>query len=273
MGTIAGSGGHDAPRTIVVTGSASGIGAATAARLRSAGHRVIGVDLRDAEVVADLSRPDGRAGAIRDVTALAGATLDGFVACAGVSGLTSELVVSINFFGAAVLLVGLQPLLSAAGSAAGGAAAVMIASNSISMVPSEAIPTDLVNACLAGDEAGALAAASAINTHLAYPASKLAIAQLVRRLAVTPDWAGAGIRLNAVAPGVIRTPMTDRTAADPVTGPAMASIPIPAGGMGDPTDIAAVIEFLLSPAARFVIGAVWFADGGTDPVLHPTRVP
>ena len=46
-------------RTVVVTGSASGMGAATAARLEAAGQRVIGIDLRDAEIIADLGSPDG----------------------------------------------------------------------------------------------------------------------------------------------------------------------------------------------------------------------
>lgn len=255
--------------TVVVTGSASGIGAATSARLRAAGHRVIGVDLRNADVEADLSTPVGRSAALGAIEALAGSSLDGFVACAGVSGLPSELVISINYFGAAVLLEGLRPLLAAAGHAS----VVMICSNSISMVPPEYLPTAVIDACLAGDESAARAAIADQSTHLAYPTSKVAIGRLVRKLAVSPEWAGAGIRINAVAPGVIRTPMTDRTAADPATGAAMAAIPIPMGGMGAPDDIAAVIEFLLSPSAKFVCGAIWFADGGTDPVLHPTRVP
>lgn len=261
--------------TFVVTGSASGIGAATTLRLRASGHRVIGIDLRSAEIEADLSTEAGRAFALESVRTLvgevgsSGGKLDGFVPCAGVSGAASELVIAINYFGAAVLLEGLHPLLAAAGQAS----VVMISSNSISMVPEEFFPAGAVDACLAGDESAARAAVANHSTHLAYPTSKLAIARLVRKLAVTPEWAGAGVRINAIAPGVIRTPMTDRTAADPETGPAMAAIPIPIGGMGEPEDMAAVIEFLLSPAARFVCGAIWFADGGTDPVLHPTRVP
>ena len=53
--------------TIVVTGSGSGIGAATAARLRADGHTVIGVDLRGAEIEADLGTPEGRKSAIKTV--------------------------------------------------------------------------------------------------------------------------------------------------------------------------------------------------------------
>jgi nucleoside-diphosphate-sugar epimerase len=50
--------------TIVVTGSAGGIGTATRTRLEKGGHRVIGVDVRDAEVIADLSTAAGRAGTV-----------------------------------------------------------------------------------------------------------------------------------------------------------------------------------------------------------------
>ncbi len=54
-------------KTYVVTGAASGIGAATTALLREQGHRVITVDQRDADVVADLATPEGRAAAVAGV--------------------------------------------------------------------------------------------------------------------------------------------------------------------------------------------------------------
>jgi NAD(P)-dependent dehydrogenase (short-subunit alcohol dehydrogenase family) len=78
--------------------------------------------------------------------------------------------------------------------------------------------------------------------------------------------------VNAVAPGVTKTPMTDRVALDPQAGAAMRAIPIPHGRFGQPDEIAAVIEFLLSPDAAFVLGSIWFVDGGTDAVLQPTRL-
>ena len=53
--------------TYCVTGAASGIGAATKAKLEADGHRVIGVDLRDADVVADMSTPEGRQSAVDGV--------------------------------------------------------------------------------------------------------------------------------------------------------------------------------------------------------------
>ena len=73
-------------RTIVITGSAGGIGAATRARLEKEGHRVIGVDVRDAEVIADLSTPAGRAAMVDAVGAACDGMLDGLVAGAGIMG-------------------------------------------------------------------------------------------------------------------------------------------------------------------------------------------
>ncbi len=89
-------------KTFVVSGAASGIGAATAALLRDQGDRVITVDLRDADVIADLSTAAGRAAAVAGVEQLTD-VVHGLVPCAGIAGSTgvdSALVVSVNFFGA-----------------------------------------------------------------------------------------------------------------------------------------------------------------------------
>jgi len=188
--------------TAVVTGSASGIGAATSARLRERGERVIGVDVRDADVIADLSTAGGRAAAIDEVAALTN-SLDALVTCAGLGPIPSRpgsAIVKVNYFGTVELLHGLRPLL-AKGSAP---AAVAISSNSTTC--SSGVPEDLVELCLGGDEEAASARADeAGGMGGTYPASKIAIAHWVRRAAVTPDWIGAGIRLNAVAPGMIET--------------------------------------------------------------------
>src|SRR3954452_23271169 len=125
------------------------MGAATAARLRDDGHRVIGVDQRDADVVADLSTSEGRDGAIAGVGEASGGELDGLVTFAGlgpVPGRSGALLTSVNYFGSVELLAGLRPVL-ANGS---NAAAVAIASNSTTCQPG--IPQDLVEACVAGNE-------------------------------------------------------------------------------------------------------------------------
>src|SRR5438105_126873 len=130
-------------RTTVVTGAASGIGAAVRARLEAAGERVLGVDLRDAEVIADLARPEGRAAA------------------------------------------------------------------------------------------------------------------------------AAGIRLNAVAPGAVLTPLLRDGLDHPVFGPAIRGFPIPAGSFGSADQVAAAIAFLLGPDAAFCCGSIFFVDGGSDALLRP----
>ncbi|MFI5397809.1 MAG: SDR family oxidoreductase [Candidatus Binatia bacterium] len=251
-------------RVIAVTGSASGIGAATRTRLEATGHKVIGIDVRNAEVIVDLASAPGRRAAIDAVRQAAGNRLDGLVVCAGVGPQVEpwSTIVSLNYFGAQALLEGLRDTLAAGSQSA----AVAVSSNS-AVLPG--MDTELVSACLSGDEAEARRIAVSFDGHRTYAGSKLALAQWVRRNAPGPAWAGAGIRLNAVAPGAVMTPLLQGGLDHPVFGDAIRNFPIPTGGFGTPDQIAAMIAFLLGPDAAFCCGSVVFVDGGTDAMLRP----
>jgi NAD(P)-dependent dehydrogenase (short-subunit alcohol dehydrogenase family) len=108
---------------------------------------------------------------------------------------------------------------------------------------------------------------------VAYAASKIALSRWVRRHAVTAQWAGAGIRLNALAPGAIMTPMLEEQLADPVEAKAVREFPIPIGGFGDAGQLADWVVFMLSDSADFLCGSVVFVDGGSDAYFRPDDWP
>jgi len=246
--------------TICITGSASGIGATTRALLESQGHQVIGVDLHDAEVVADLTTAEGRATMVTAVTGACGGVLDGLVAGAGVQSAEPATVVSLNFFGSVATLEGLRPLLCRGSHPS----AVAISSNSATTMAD--IDDPAVAACLAGDERAARQRLTEVAGLSAYPSSKLALARWVRRQSVAPEWVGSGVRLNAVAPGPTLTPMTEDIR-DWVLD--LGDVyPVPIQRLAEPAEIASVIAFLLGPGASYVVGAFLPIDGGGDAAVR-----
>ena len=262
-------------RTYVVTGSASGIGRAARALLERAGHRVIGVDLHDADVLADLSDPAMRIGLAAAVRERSGGTLDGVIACAGIGGQDpsrtadearrrAQRIVAVNYFGAVATLAGLRAQLMAGESP--GAAVVT------SIVKPVEPDEPLIAACLADDERRALELVTQpqyLEGKQAYAMTKRALSRWVRRQAVSTSWAGAGISLNAVGPAVVDTPMGAYNVA---TARSEASRPAPLRGYAAPEHIAALLVWLTSAENGFVTGQVIFADGGNDAVVRGDNV-
>lgn len=260
-------------RVHVVTGSASGIGKATTEFLRSCGERVISVDVKDADVLADLSTPEGRSHYTETIARSSGGTVDAVIAVAGTV-LASPVTVAVNYFGAIATLEGARPLLARSQSPR----AVVVSSLAAAVSPTD---VDLLAALLAEDEAASLmeaerigAATDSTGSGPIYATTKYAISRWVRKHAPGPEWAEQGIALNAVAPGVIRTPMT-QSALDTEEGLSAMKARAPAplnGPAAKPEDIASLLAYLASPENRFVSGQVIYADGGAEAISRPELV-
>lgn len=249
--------------TFAMTGGATGIGCAVRQQLTDAGHHVIVVDIKDAEILADLSTDEGRQAAIVGIKERAPDGLDGFVPCAGVGPSVSppSLVTRINYFGTVVLVEALKDLV-----AKKNGCMVLISSNSAPM----GSDASYVEKCLSGDEPAATASADEIGDgQNAYAGSKLAVTRWMRRNSTA--YAKDGVRMNAVAPGITRTPLTEHVMADETFGEAIKGFgeTVPTGSIGNPEQLANVITFMLSPKADFMCGSVVFVDGGHDAMLRP----
>lgn len=257
-------------RVSVVTGAASGIGRATKELLESRGERVIGVDIHDAEVVVDLSTTEGRAGLADGVRSVHDGPVDAVLAIAGLA-VAAPPTVAVNYFGTIATLDGLRPLLT--GSPAPRA---VLVSSMAALMPTDA---ELVALLAAGDEMAALARAGELAQDPAttgaqiYSSTKLALDKWVRRQAATEQWAGAGIPLNAVAPGIIATPMTADLIATPEARHALLGlVPMPLNGIAEPIVVARLLAWLTSEENTHLCGQIVYVDGGSDVVLRGDSV-
>lgn len=238
-------------RTALVTGATQGLGLATVSTLAEQGARVIVSD-RDAaacERTAAALRAAGHearglaadladAAAISTLCAAAGA-VDVLVCNAGVQGPAGplldaadadwQLVMDINLRAAVRLCAGLLPGMAERG----GGSVVLMASI----------------AGLRGNRAIGL-----------YGLSKAALAQLARNLAV--EWGPQGVRVNAVAPGLIRTPLAAGLLAD-AAFMARRLQATPLRRVGEPEEVAGVVALLASRAGGFITGHTLVVDGGT----------
>lgn len=252
-------------RTYIVTGAGSGIGKKTAELLREQGHRVIGVDLRGTDVEGDLGTPEGRQAAVKAALEAADNNVDAVIACAGISH-PIPATAAVNYFGMTEFLEGIRPVL-----AQSDAPRAALISSMSSLQPHYPPLTD---ALLENDEPKALEIAAQIAEdpqlgNLIYASSKRAISRWVRAQSVTPDWAGAGIPLNAVGPGVVKTPMTAELLSNEDSAKFLdAVVPMPLNGHQPPESIANLLIWLTSPENTHCAGQTIYCDGGADVVLR-----
>ena len=245
-------------RVFVVTGADSGLGFALAQELKKKGTVITGGIGDTADVRADLSTIEGRKQFINEIRIRSGGHIDGLALVAGIDS-ASSLTLRLNYFGTMEVLKELRSLLAASNNPS-----VVIVTSSSTLNKGSA---SLVKACLSGNEEKAVKLSNQLVRHglgsKIYRSTKAALNSIVRTWAVYPDWAGSGIVLNAVAPGVIDTEAVLKQW--PAHGELFkASLPQPLGSPGPVASVVGLIAFLLSRENRFTTGQVIYVDGGTD---------
>ena len=240
-----------AGRHVLVTGAGSGIGFATAIALSNQGAKVAAV-VQNQDQVAALQKAlpqaivyvqdlldDEACAALPAKAAQALGGLDALACCAGIffKKLSDEITLeewrqtlALNLDATFVLT---RAAIAQMRKTRSGNASVVVISSQIGLV---------------GHARGA-----------AYAASKAGLNGMVKSLAL--EWAAEGVRINAVGPGPIETPMVASTMADPVALATMQNS-IPMGRLGQAHEIGEVVSFLLSHRASFITGQILCADGG-----------
>ncbi|WP_347345124.1 SDR family oxidoreductase [Microbacterium sp.] len=240
-----------ASRTAVVTGAGGGIGSAVASRLAADGMHVFAFDVRFADdawsddphrdriepVVVDLGDHVAIKAAFASLAERV-ESLDALVNCVGIMRRGDALTISdedwldtirINTTGVFFTCREALPLLAKAGTSS----IANIASN-WGLIPAPG--------------------------HIAYNASKAAVVSLSKSLAL--DFGRLGVRVTAVCPGEILTPMVEKRLRDNNLTEAELAAPIPIGRVGRPKDVAALMSYLVGPESTYVTGGTVEITGG-----------
>ncbi len=241
-------------KVVVVTGGASGIGAATVRRLYDEGAKVVAVDLDQAgaQAICDAIGDGERLLAVGADVADASAVEAAFAACVERFGVPDALANCAGIRGV--------------GSVLDADHAIMRRNYSVNVEGIFNMMQAFARMVTEAGREGAIvnlssgAGIEGIPNRLAYVASKHGVVGLTRGAAL--DLAHRGIRVNAIAPGFVRTPMTAPMFEDPENVKRIRSAH-PIGREGQPEEIAATIAFLLSEDASFIVGAIIPVDGGS----------
>ena len=247
----------ESPR-IAILGAGGGLGRAVARRLARHGARLT-LGARDASALSDLAdeleartfEVDGSDFARVDAfleAAADGGRLEGAVNCAGSLLLKPAHLTTADEFEA-----------------------------TLSANLTTAFATVRAAAKVCGPEGGSVvlvssaAAAIGLQNHEAIAAAKAGVAGLTRAAAAT--YASRGLRVNAIAPGLVETPMTDKLLSSDSGREASLALH-PMGRAGDPRQLASLIAWLLGPDSEWVTGQVWGIDGGLASLkTRPRRAP
>lgn len=243
---------REASRVALVTGGAAGIGHATARALAASGYRVCLLDLDGAlarrraqelgaehlGLTCDVASEDDVSAAVAQVIEACG-RIDVLVNNAGIGDQAAPtLRQSVDHFDK-VLDIHLRGTFLMSREVA----KVMVANGGGA----------IVNLC-------SITALAGIPGRNAYSAAKAGIAAMTRTMAC--EWARSGVRVNAVAPGYVRTELVRRLETDGALDTQRIAAHTPLGRLAKPDEIAAVIAFLASDQASYVTGTVLNADGG-----------
>lgn len=257
-------------KTAIVTGAAQGIGRACAERLAREGANV---------VLADLNLTEAQTAAAAIVAMGGKATA---IACdvRSKSAIDALIAATVAAYGSVDLLVNNAGVVD-------DSPFLDLPENELDRV----LSINLKGAFLAGQAAarqmarqretmpdrapGAIVNMSSVNAwfglpdHVAYSMSKGGIMQLTKAMAIS--LAPLGIRVNAVGPGTIDTPLIKDVVKDEAFRKKVLSR-TPLGRYGEPSEIAAIVAWLLSEEASYVTGATVYADGGRMPLNYVMKV-